>query len=45
MLAIAVWCALRDACANAGSQALRRFLPGLPVPATPEQVFLAGIRE
>ena len=42
MLAIAPWCALRDACANAGSQALQRYLPPLPVPATPEQVFLAA---
>lgn len=41
MLAISVWCALRDACANAGSQSLKRFLPSLPVPATPEQVFFA----
>lgn len=42
MLAISVWCALRDACANAGSQALQRFIPPLPVPATPEQVFFAA---
>ncbi|MGA1677412.1 MAG: xanthine dehydrogenase molybdopterin binding subunit, partial [Pseudomonadales bacterium] len=27
MLAISVWCALRDACANAGSQSLARYLP------------------
>lgn len=41
MLAISTWCALRDACANAASQAARRYLPPLPVPATPEQVYRA----
>jgi len=38
MLAISVWCALRDACAAAGGY---RRLPDLPIPATPEQVFWA----
>ena len=41
MLAISVWCALRDACANAADGRLQRYLPALPIPATPEQVFWA----
>jgi len=41
MLAISVWCALRDACASAADTRLRRYLPTLPVPATPEQVYWA----
>lgn len=39
MLAISVWCALRDACAAAGEYAC---LPSLAVPATPEAVFHAA---
>jgi len=41
MLAISVWCALRDACASAADTRLQRYLPALPVPATPEQVYWA----
>jgi len=36
MLAISVWCALRDACASLAGY---RFSPPLGAPATPEQVF------
>jgi len=36
MLAISAWCALRDACRQPEGQ-----LPGLGVPATPEQVYWA----
>ena len=39
MLAIAVWCALRDACFAAGGYA---HLPALAVPATPEAVYRAA---
>ena len=39
MLAIAVWCALRDACFAAGGYA---HLPALAVPATPEAVYWAA---
>ena len=38
MLAISVWCALRDACSAAGDYAV---LPPLAAPATPEAVFWA----
>jgi xanthine dehydrogenase large subunit len=38
MLAISVWCALRDACA---SMANYKFNPKLDAPATPEQVYFA----
>ncbi|MBX2857792.1 MAG: xanthine dehydrogenase molybdopterin binding subunit [Cellvibrionaceae bacterium] len=38
MLAISVWCALRDACASIGNY---QFCPELAVPATPEKVFNA----
>ncbi len=38
MLAISVWCALRDACAAAGDH---QTLPTLAVPATPEAVYWA----
>ena len=37
MLAISVWCALRDACASLTGY---RYLPPLSVPATAEQVYL-----
>jgi xanthine dehydrogenase large subunit len=36
MLAISVWCALRDACASVANYKL---MPKLSVPATPEQVY------
>ena len=36
MLAISVWCALRDACASVANY---RLMPKLSVPATPEQVY------
>ena len=36
MLAISVWCALRDACASLTEY---RQIPPLTVPATPEQVY------
>ncbi|WP_226662513.1 xanthine dehydrogenase molybdopterin binding subunit [Microbulbifer aggregans] len=39
MLAISVWCALRDACA---SLAAYRYSPPLGVPATPEQVYFCA---
>lgn len=39
MLAIAVWCALRDACFAAGDYA---HLPALAAPATPEAVYWAA---
>ncbi|MEM1231894.1 MAG: molybdopterin cofactor-binding domain-containing protein, partial [Pseudomonadota bacterium] len=39
MLAISVWCALRDACAAAGNY---QRLPRLAVPATPEAVYWAA---
>ena len=39
MLAISVWCALRDACASVSGY---RYLPPLAVPATAEQVFFAA---
>ena len=39
MLAIAVWCALRDACFAAGGYA---HLPALAAPATPEAVYWAA---
>lgn len=39
MLAISVWCALRDACA---SLAEYRYSPPLGVPATPEQVYFCA---
>jgi xanthine dehydrogenase large subunit len=38
MLALSVWCALRDACA---SVAAHQMCPYLPIPATPEQVLWA----
>ncbi|MDO8826852.1 xanthine dehydrogenase molybdopterin binding subunit [Methylophaga sp.] len=38
MLALSVWCALRDAC---GSVAEHKISPYLPIPATPEQVLWA----
>jgi xanthine dehydrogenase large subunit len=39
MLAISVWCALRDACASLADY---RMSPPLGVPATPEQVYWAA---
>ena len=36
MLAISVWCALRDACSSVANY---RLMPKLSVPATPEQVY------
>ncbi|MBB3062872.1 xanthine dehydrogenase molybdopterin binding subunit [Microbulbifer rhizosphaerae] len=39
MLAISVWCALRDACASLADY---RFSPPLGVPATPEQVYFCA---
>ena len=39
MLAISVWCALRDACASLANY---RFSPPLGVPATPEQVYFCA---
>jgi xanthine dehydrogenase large subunit len=38
MLALSVWCALRDACASVADH---QFSPYLPLPATPEQVLWA----